>query len=168
MESIQKVLAPSLPHLRTIAAHVNAAPSVSGLQAYLGRLAAPLVAPASPERFRLVSYFSFMACCLMAIVAVAVVTVFQRHQTDTLLRIAESQNVALARSFGNTIWLTHADYLGTVNNLDGDALRRRPETGELDRELRTITRGLPGLKVKIYNPEGLTIYSSQQSQIGES
>ena len=50
--------------------------------------------------------------------------------------------------------------------MDGDALRARPETRELDAALRTLTTGLPVLKVKIYDLDGLTVYSSQPSQMG--
>jgi diguanylate cyclase (GGDEF)-like protein len=98
----------------------------------------------------------------------AVVLVYQSHQTATLLRTAEDQNVALARSFANTIWSHHAPYLSSVGDLQGDALRARPETWEINRQLREITKDLPVLKVKIFNLNGLTIYSSEFSQIGES
>jgi hypothetical protein len=78
---------------------------------------------------------------VMAVVAAIVIALFQSNQSATLLRIAESQNSALGRSFANTIWLTHGDYLSGVGNVGGDELRARPQTMELDRELRKIAAG---------------------------
>jgi len=122
----------------------------------------------SKTQFQLQRYFSLTSLIVIALMTLAVVLVYQWHQTATLLRIAEDHNVALARSFANTIWSHHAEYLGSVGKLKGDALRARPETADIHQTLRQITKGLPVLKVKIFNPEGLTIYSSDYSQIGES
>ncbi len=122
----------------------------------------------SDLQFKLQRYFSLTSAIITALMTLAVVLVYLWHQTATLLRIAEDQNVALARSFANTIWSHHAQYLGSVGDLNGDALRARPETAAIHQALRQITNGLPVLKVKIFNLEGLTIYSSDFSQIGES
>ena len=93
----------------------------------------------------------------MALITTAVFQVYQWHQTATLLRIAENQNVALATSFANTIWSRHAHYLSTVGHLEGNVLRARAETGDLDGQMRQITNGLPVLKVKIFSLNGNTI-----------
>ena len=104
----------------------------------------------------------------MVLITAAVVLIYQSHQTATLLRVAEDQNATLARSFANTVWARYAQYLSSVGHLHGDALRARPETADLDWRLRQITKGLPVLKIKIFDLSGLTIYSSEASQIGES
>jgi diguanylate cyclase (GGDEF)-like protein len=118
--------------------------------------------------FHLLRSFSVLSAAILTLFTVAVVVVYQSNQTATLLRVAENQNVALARSFANTVWARHADYLSSAGHLDGDGLRARPETADLDRQLRQITNGLPVLKVKIFDLAGLTLYSSEYSQIGES
>jgi diguanylate cyclase (GGDEF)-like protein len=122
----------------------------------------------SNAQFRLQRYFSLTSAIVTLLMTLAVVFVYQSHQTATLLRTAEDQNVALARSFANTIWSHHAQYLSSVRNLQGDALRARAETAEINRQLLEITKDLPVLKVKIFNLDGLTVYSSEFSQIGES
>ena len=105
----------------------------------------------------------------MVLITAAVVLVYHSHQTATLLRVAEDQNATLARSFANTVWARHAGFLTFDRAIfQGDALRARPETAELDGRLRQITKGLPVLKIKIFDLNGLTIYSSEASQIGES
>ena len=119
-------------------------------------------------RFQLLRSFSSSSAMVMVLITAVVVVVYQSHQTAMLLKIAEDQNATLARSFANSIWARYAQHLSSVGPLHGDALRARPETAEIDQRLRQITKGLPVLKIKIFNLSGLTIYSSEASQIGES
>jgi diguanylate cyclase (GGDEF)-like protein len=120
------------------------------------------------SRFQLLRSFSLSGAMVMVLITAVVVLVYQSHQTTTLLRVAEDQNATLARSFANTVWARYAHYLSSIGPLHGDALRARPETAELDWRLRQITKGLPVLKIKIFDLKGLTIYSSEAAQIGES
>jgi diguanylate cyclase (GGDEF)-like protein len=120
------------------------------------------------SQFQLLRSFSVSSAIVMTLVTAVVVVAYQSNQTAALLRVAEDHNVALARSFANTVWARYSHYLSSVGHLEGDALRARPETAEIDRQLRQITNGLPVLKVKIFDLNGLTIYSSQFAQIGES
>jgi PAS domain S-box-containing protein len=74
----------------------------------------------------------------------------------------------LARSFANTIWPRFSPYFASVSGESGDVLRTQPETQQIHEALKTLTAGLPVLKVKIYNLDGLTLFSSEKSQIGEN
>ena len=116
--------------------------------------------------FRLLRYYSLASA--VAIVAVTVVlVVFYRHNAvDELVVTAEGQNVLLARSFANSIWPKFSLYVMSVAGVDRDALQARPETQDIHESLRALTAGLPVLKVKIYNLDGLTVYSSEPSQLG--
>ena len=120
------------------------------------------------SQFQLLRSFSLSSAMVMMLVTAALVSVYHSHQTATLLRVAEDQNATLARSFANTVWARHAGFLTSIGHLRGDAIRARPETAELDGRLRQITKGLPVLKIKIFDLNGLTVYSSEASQIGES
>ena len=102
------------------------------------------------------------------VVTIVLLVLYRHNALDELVESAESQNVTLARSFANILWPNFADYVTSISEVDGDTLRARPETRELGDSLRTLTAGLPVLKVKIYNLNGLTVYSSQPSQIGSN
>ena len=117
--------------------------------------------------FKLLRHFSFTSGIAILAVTVVMVILYRHNAIDDLVDIGERQNVALARSFANTIWPQFAHYVGSVSGLDGDALRARPETRQIHEALLTLTAGLPVLKVKIYSLDGLTVFSSQASQIGE-
>ena len=116
--------------------------------------------------FRLLRYFSLTSALVIAVVTVVMVLFYRQGAVSDLIASAETHNVSLARSFANTIWPDVSGYVTTVDE-DGDGLRQRPETARLHDILRTLTDGLPVLKIKIYNLDGLTVYSSQASQMGE-
>ncbi len=115
--------------------------------------------------FRLVRFFLLTSAIAMAVIAGAVV-LYRQNEVERLIVLAESQNVALARSFANTIWPRFSSYVRSTPELNGDSLQARPETREIHEALKTLTIGLPVLKVKIYNLDGLTVYSSELGEIG--
>jgi PAS domain S-box-containing protein len=115
--------------------------------------------------FRLVRFFLLTSAIVLAVIAGAVV-LYRQNEVERLIDFAESQNVTLARSFANTIWPRFASYVRSSPGLNGDSLQARPETREFHEALKTLTTGLPVLKVKIYNLDGLTVYSSELSEIG--
>lgn len=116
--------------------------------------------------FNLLRYFSLASAIAVLAIALVMQSVYRSHAVDELIAITERQNVVLTQAFANTLWPRYAPYVKDVPVTDGDALRARPETAEIHTELEKLTAGLPVLKVKIYNLEGLTLYSSDPSQIG--
>ncbi len=116
--------------------------------------------------FRLFRYYALASSVAIVTVTFVLVAFYRENAVNELVVAAESQNVALARSFANTVWPIFSSYVMSVSEKDGDALRARSETREINEALTTLTSGLPVLKVKIYNLDGLTVYSSELSQIG--
>lgn len=80
----------------------------------------------------------------------------------------EGSNQSMARVFGNVIWSNYADYVLRHAPDTAGELRLRPETRALDADLRRLTDGLNIIKIKIYRLDGLTVYSSNQEDIGKS
>lgn len=85
-----------------------------------------------------------------------------------LVEYAEVQNVALARSFANTLWPRFSGYISSVSGLPDTTLRNHPEIGNIQRAVKDASKGLSVLKVKIYNLDGTTVYSSEPKEIGEN
>lgn len=117
--------------------------------------------------FRLLRYFSISCAVLICAITAIMFELYRTHATDRLVLDVERQNAAVAQSFANAIWTEHSEYLTTVQLVDGDQLRARPETTDLHEDFTRLTNGLPVLKVKIYALGGTTIYSSEFSQIGD-
>jgi signal transduction histidine kinase len=117
--------------------------------------------------FNLLRYFSLTSAVVIVVIALAMQAVYRQNAVDDLVTMAESHNVSLSQSFANTLWPRFASHVTAISGADGDALRTHLETGNIHEAVKTLTLGLPVLKVKIYNLDGLTVYSSDPSQMGE-
>ncbi len=117
--------------------------------------------------FRLQRYFSIASAVAIIVVTVALAFLYRQNAVENLTRIIESQNIKLAQSFANVIWPEYEKYVKASSQASGDELRARPETLEIHQALKTLTAGLPVLKVKMYSLGGNTIYSSDFTQIGD-
>ena len=117
--------------------------------------------------FRLVRFF-FVTSAIAVAAIVAAAILFRQHETNQLVAFAESQNVALARAFANTIWPRFATFVTSASEFEKETLAVQPEIPEIREAVKLVSAGLPVLKVKIYNLDGLTVYSSNAEEIGES
>ncbi|KKL20588.1 hypothetical protein LCGC14_2453970, partial [marine sediment metagenome] len=117
--------------------------------------------------FRLVRFF-----LITSVVAVAAITVafflYRQSEVERLVALAERQNVELARSFANTIWPRFSTYVDSASRLQEDTGQARQEQEAISRAVRKVSAGLPVLKVKIYDLDGLTVYSTDPGEIGEN
>ena len=117
--------------------------------------------------FNLLRYFSLTSAIVMVMVAVGLGMAYRQYSVTGLIAAAEVQNVGLARTFSNTIWSRFSAHVTSVADPDGDALRAHPQTRSIHEAVQTLTTGTPVLKVKIYDLDGLTVYSSEARQIGD-
>ena len=118
--------------------------------------------------FRLLRYFTIACSITSLILAITLGMILNTFQVRSIIHGAEDQNVVMSRLLANTIEVTVPNYLDTPDLIDPQSLRNRPIVQELTTLFRSMTAGLELLKIKIYNTEGLTLYSSNSSQIGES
>lgn len=99
--------------------------------------------------FRLQRYFSVTSAIALVAVAMVVVVFYRQNAVNDLVVSAEAQSAALAQSFANTLWPRFSNDIMETSGLDGDDLRQRPVTAEIDAAVRALIAGLPILKVKI-------------------
>jgi diguanylate cyclase (GGDEF)-like protein len=106
---------------------------------------------------------------LAAIVAaVTTLSFFYRQLVfDSVVEGGTRANVEMTRMFANSIWPAHAEFVGRASAMPHDELARRPEIARLKHDLRELMRGLDVVKVKIYDLNGLTVFSTDPRQIGE-
>ncbi|MDB5864637.1 MAG: hypothetical protein JWO70_2443 [Betaproteobacteria bacterium] len=146
-------------------------PSDSDLQHQTHALSAAgfgVAAPQPPEPpFRLTRYVSITS--LVGVLAVVgVLLLFYRHSALSAIMQHEARaNEALAQVFANSLWPSYDAYIRGAGRLPRATLRDRPETALLREDVMRQMRGLPVVKVKIYDLAGLTAFSSDARQIGE-
>jgi two-component system, sensor histidine kinase len=117
--------------------------------------------------FRLLRYFSLTSAAAFLAVSTILVFIYRQASVHEIEVAAESQNVALGTGLINALWPDYADYFHSVGDLNGDQLRARRETAQFLERVQALTAGLPVTRVKVYNLNGLTLFSTDQKQIGE-
>ena len=120
------------------------------------------------SRFPLLRYFSSFSAAILFIVVLGLVTFNKELARRDLVSLSESNNVALTQAFANSVWPRFAPYVVTAaKGLSGEELRGRPETSELRRAALSLMEGTSVLKVKVYNLDGLTVFSTEAAQMGD-
>lgn len=117
--------------------------------------------------FQLLLYFSITSLVAFVLVAILLVTFYRQIAINDLIKVGESKNAAITQSFSNVIWPDFKSFLSSASSLSPEEIRAHPETARLRQAVLEQTQGLSVVKVKIYNMDGLTVFSSQDSQIGE-
>jgi signal transduction histidine kinase len=120
-----------------------------------------------PGHFRLLRYFCTASVITFVLVTVVLGVFYDQITRNNLISLGEKNNVALTQAFSNSLWPQFAPFVTTVSNFSHDQLRAHPEIAKLRRAVLALMNDLSVLKVKVYNLDGLTVFSTQASQIGE-
>lgn len=116
--------------------------------------------------FKLLRYFAITSAVILVAVTILIFLVYRQTTIEEVLKSAEHGNTVLAQSLANAVWLNHADRLVPVSDEDIDGLAEQPETLYLGEVIDRLRMGLPVLKVKVFNAEGLVVYSTDPVDIG--
>lgn len=79
----------------------------------------------------------------------------------------QASNVSLTRAFTNNVWLDVRPLLPD-QDATAESATQNPYLTQVDAHVRNFSKGTDIVKVKIFNLAGLTVYSSEMSQIGEA
>lgn len=118
--------------------------------------------------FRLLRFFTITCSITSLILAITLGVILNAFLVRNIIHDAEQQNISMSRLLANTVQEVEPNYLDTPDLIDPQSLRNRQIVKHLNTLFRSMTADLKLLKIKIYNTEGLTLYSSEPSQIGES
>ncbi|HSD61738.1 MAG TPA: ATP-binding protein [Burkholderiales bacterium] len=117
--------------------------------------------------FRLLRYFSITSLISIAVASI-VLGVFYRHMaTRNLLELGEDHNIDMTRAFANTLWPQFAPVVVASLEIPPDRLRALPQIKGLHDSVYAQAKGLSVAKIKVYNTRGITVYSTEERQIGE-
>ncbi|MEL6248858.1 MAG: ATP-binding protein, partial [Cyanobacteria bacterium J06627_15] len=92
---------------------------------------------------------------------------YRQQATRDIVVSTETSNFALTQILSNTLWPSYGPFLSSTQSLTDRALAQSPTIQNLNQEVIDQLAGLPVLKVKIYDLEGRTVYSTDAEQIGD-
>lgn len=118
--------------------------------------------------FRLTRNFSIASFLGIALVAGTLGFIYWDWSYETLKARETEANVNLTRALSNDLWSRYAEFISNASTLSREELQTHPRNAQLRNELIHKLRGLRVAKVKIYNLDGLTVFSTEAGQIGES
>ena len=117
--------------------------------------------------FKLIRYFAITSL-LGVVIVLTVLLFFYRYFAFRALEQHENRgNIAITQIFANTLWPNYASYARGASSILKTELRQRPEVARLREDVLRQLTGLSVVKVKIYNLNGLTVFSTDPKQIGE-
>src|SRR5688572_7226082 len=116
----------------------------------------------------LLRYSQLLALAVLIAVVVALSMLYRGLVFDAMVEAESHASVALTKTFANAVWPAHAEFVKRAASLDRATLAGQPEIATLEDELRRLADGLPVVKVKIYDLNGLTVFSTDARQIGEN
>jgi diguanylate cyclase (GGDEF)-like protein len=117
--------------------------------------------------FRLTRDYSIASLIGIGLVAITLGWFYRAISVESLVEHETLSNVALAQAMANTILPKYAGFIATARRLPRDQLASHPAIAQLDQDVKRKVRSLHIIKVKIYDLDGLTVYSSEARQIGE-
>ena len=116
---------------------------------------------------RTYQYLAKASAVLLSLALVLIAWFYNHQATGGLVAMTTRHNIAVDRILSNTIWSHYQDYLTAAETMTGDALRTHPKTSEINHLVAKITEGVHILKVKIYNTDGLVVFSTNLTEIGD-
>lgn len=116
--------------------------------------------------FRLLRYFAVSSAVALIAVAIGLQALYRHAATAEALDDVEIENVILGRSLSNAIEVAHSDFISVLAAEVYDAGAQAPEFVAIDTQVRRVVAGLPVLMINIWDPNGITVYSSDPHELG--
>ena len=118
--------------------------------------------------FPLFRYYIVVSGLAITLATVVLSLDHARQANNDLLSHTAMSNQALAQSFANSFWPNFRQEVESFATSNSNIMPTHPLASSIDLFIRELVQGMPVLKVKVYLPDGMTLYSSESSQIGES
>ena len=129
----------------------------------------PLPSPRPRSRpFRLTRFYSLTSLIGVVVVTACLFWTYRGLAERQLVEHEGRANADLTRAFANAVWGNYRSLVVDSAGRPREALLADPALPLLRAEVMTKMNGLQIAKIKIYNVDGLTVFSTDETQIGEN
>src|SRR5215468_1077732 len=122
---------------------------------------------AEPTRLQPTRRFALVSGEVLVAAALLLSILFHLWADSELEAMAEQNNVAMARVFENHLLRQDRAFFTDAGVLNIDRLRRPEGVAAMRAAVLDHMRGLAIVKVKIYDAQGLTVFSTDPTEIGQ-
>ena len=117
--------------------------------------------------FRLTRFFSLTSLVGIVLVTACLIGIYRELTLRHLIEHESRANADLTRAFANTVWRQYRDFVAGSGGRSRAELLADPAQARLRADVLGTMAGLQIAKVKIYSRDGLTVFSTDEGQIGE-
>lgn len=118
--------------------------------------------------FNLSRYFSTLSLILIGLAAGLLGATYREVSVRQMTLLAEDRNVAMARVIENSLGAPLTGLMAASVGIDASMLEASDESQEMQTRLAALMGGTGVARVTIYNRLGVTIFSTDVGQIGQS
>jgi len=119
------------------------------------------------KRFRLTRNFALLSALLLLATAVGLSLFYRSWAVEQMEAEAEQSNVSAARLLANSLLNWNPEILSRLGAYPPDQLAAQPEVFDLAAHIGALVRQAPIIKVKIYDLDGHTLFSTDRHEIGQ-
>jgi diguanylate cyclase (GGDEF)-like protein len=123
--------------------------------------------PAPASRWNLTRHFSVTSLLGIVVVTACLILIYRELSQQHLVDHESRANADITHVFANTVWQRHAAYVLGAKGRSREALLADPALAALRADVAEKMHGSRVVKAKIYNVDGLTVFSTDERQIGE-
>jgi diguanylate cyclase (GGDEF)-like protein len=124
-------------------------------------------ASAPARKFRLVRYFALASLIGLLLVLAPLVAIYRHFAIEALQDHATLANTATTQAFASSVWPQYAAYVQGASRMSKQQQADNPQLATLRRDVLQQLKGLSVPMVRIYDLHGLTVFSTDEKQIGE-
>ncbi len=119
------------------------------------------------KRCNLTRNYSIASLLGIGLVAFSIVYFYQTMAVKVLMEREGEANGELAKTIANTVWTKYADYVLFAGSLSREKLATLPVVEKIRSDILHRIQGLRVVNVKIYDLDGLVVFSTEAKQIGK-
>jgi len=121
----------------------------------------------SQKRYKLLQNFSLISLSAFVLATVILSAFYRQQALHDLKVLQEENNVALTKLFSKTLWKKYGVFLTSTQTLNDQQLAEDIRISRLREDIIAQIEGLSVTKIKIFDLQGRTVFSTDLSQIGE-